>query len=279
MFKAAENWTDEANGTYLQFTTTPIGSGAWAERMRIDPAGNVGIGTATPRQKLSVAGTVESTAGGFRFPDGTTQATASVAYTAGAGLTLTSGAFSVNFGGTGGAAAVSRSDHNHDATYINAAGDTVTGTLTLDSPLSCTGCIGATNLSGPLRSAFAAHMTANQSVAYNTHQTVAFAGEDYDSQGDYNPATATFTVPEAGFYHFTCAFILTSSVESGNVRLNVGGEQIQRYGPIPPYEHLTINIDRFFGAGTTVTCEFYHLVGSGLTISSSMSRFSGFRVH
>ena len=68
MFKAAENWTDEANGTYLQFTTTPIGSGAWAERMRIDPAGNVGIGTATPRQKLSVAGTVESTGRRVQVP-------------------------------------------------------------------------------------------------------------------------------------------------------------------------------------------------------------------
>jgi N-acetylneuraminic acid mutarotase len=38
--------------------------------------GNVGIGTNAPAQRLSVAGTVESTTGGFRFPDGTTQATA-----------------------------------------------------------------------------------------------------------------------------------------------------------------------------------------------------------
>jgi hypothetical protein len=76
MYKAAENWTDSANGTYLQFTTTPLGSVGWAERMRIDPAGKVGIGTATPAQMLSVAGTIESTAGGFKFPDGTTQTTA-----------------------------------------------------------------------------------------------------------------------------------------------------------------------------------------------------------
>jgi hypothetical protein len=77
MFKAAENWTDAANGTYLSFATEPLGASTIAaERMRITPAGKVGIGTPTPGQMLSVAGTVESTSGGFRFPDGTTQATA-----------------------------------------------------------------------------------------------------------------------------------------------------------------------------------------------------------
>jgi trimeric autotransporter adhesin len=56
MYKAAENWTDAAQGTYLQFTSTPTGSVAWAERMRITPNGFVGIGTATPTAMLHVAG-------------------------------------------------------------------------------------------------------------------------------------------------------------------------------------------------------------------------------
>lgn len=38
-------------------------------------SGNVGIGMISPAQKLSVAGTVQSTSGGFMFPDGTVQAT------------------------------------------------------------------------------------------------------------------------------------------------------------------------------------------------------------
>jgi len=87
MFRAAEPWTDTANGTYLQFTTTPIGSSVFAERIRITPGGNIGIGTSVPAQKLSVAGTIESTSGGFKFPDGTTQASAGVA----GGSTLTTG--------------------------------------------------------------------------------------------------------------------------------------------------------------------------------------------
>ncbi|QDK38056.1 tail fiber domain-containing protein [Bdellovibrio sp. NC01] len=62
----------------IQFFTNPtFNSTTYTERMRIQPNGNVGIGTNSPGQALSVAGVVESTSGGFKFPDGTTQTTAS----------------------------------------------------------------------------------------------------------------------------------------------------------------------------------------------------------
>jgi hypothetical protein len=58
---AAENWTTTANGTYLIFETTAIGTTALLERMRIDQSGNVGIGTTSPQHLLHVAGTIGAT--------------------------------------------------------------------------------------------------------------------------------------------------------------------------------------------------------------------------
>ena len=63
------------------------------ERMTITSAGDVGIGTTSPVSKLSVAGTfdttgtitatalINSTSGGFKFPDNTVQTTAATGYT------------------------------------------------------------------------------------------------------------------------------------------------------------------------------------------------------
>jgi hypothetical protein len=44
-----------------------------SEKMRIDSSGRVGIGRTPTTNLLEVAGTIESTTGGFKFPDGSTQ--------------------------------------------------------------------------------------------------------------------------------------------------------------------------------------------------------------
>ena len=44
-----------------------------------DKFGNVGIGTRTPTSSLTVRGSIETTLGGFKFPDGTSQTTAGIA--------------------------------------------------------------------------------------------------------------------------------------------------------------------------------------------------------
>lgn len=50
--------------------------GEFAETMRINPSGNVGIGTSNPMTKLVVNGIITSLSGGIQYPDGSIQTTA-----------------------------------------------------------------------------------------------------------------------------------------------------------------------------------------------------------
>lgn len=50
--------------------------GSPADAVYVDVDGNVGVGTVTPGSRLTVSGLIESTATGFKFPDGSIQATA-----------------------------------------------------------------------------------------------------------------------------------------------------------------------------------------------------------
>jgi hypothetical protein len=70
-----ENGTSSDYASALLFTNRSNG-GAMTERLRINSAGNIGIGTTAPAYKLDVAGVINSSTGGFRFPDGTIQITA-----------------------------------------------------------------------------------------------------------------------------------------------------------------------------------------------------------
>jgi hypothetical protein len=59
-------------------TGAPLNTGITGVLMTLQDNGNAGIGTKDPTQKLDVAGTIRSSSGGFMFPDGTTQTTATL---------------------------------------------------------------------------------------------------------------------------------------------------------------------------------------------------------
>ena len=87
-----ENGTSGDYAGALMFTTRAHG-GSMTERLRINSAGNVGIGTAAPATKLDVAGQVKSSSGGFVFPDGTVQTTAATGSGSIAASNVTQGQF------------------------------------------------------------------------------------------------------------------------------------------------------------------------------------------
>lgn len=61
VFFAAENWATSNNGTYMAFRTTPTGSTAVAERVRITDEGRVGIGLTNPQYALDISGSLNVT--------------------------------------------------------------------------------------------------------------------------------------------------------------------------------------------------------------------------
>jgi hypothetical protein len=85
---AKKNTTPETNvttpavtgtGTVGQITKWTSPSGIGDTSISEDKFGKVGIGTATPTSKLTVAGMIETTLSGYKFSDGTVQTTAGVA--------------------------------------------------------------------------------------------------------------------------------------------------------------------------------------------------------
>ncbi|MFC1799843.1 tail fiber domain-containing protein [Candidatus Eisenbacteria bacterium] len=68
--------TDDGGGGAGDGHSLDASDGDPLDALYVDADGDVGVGTASPGEKLEVSGTVHSTSGGFKFPDGTVQSTA-----------------------------------------------------------------------------------------------------------------------------------------------------------------------------------------------------------
>ena len=133
---------------YVQYIVCEAASGAGASGNGWNDLGStvvlsttadsVGIGTTSVTSKLTVAGTVESTTGGFKFPDATTQTSAAVAatpgqiaafetscpsgwteYTAARGRVIVGMPLSGTSGGTVGTALTNLQNPTHTHTYTD----------------------------------------------------------------------------------------------------------------------------------------------------------------
>lgn len=92
-------------------------------------AGNVGIGTDSPSEALEVAGTIYSTTGGFRFPDGSIQTSA-----AGGGITGVYGSDGLTGGGSSGDISLSIADGGVSETKLG--DNSVTSEKILDEEIA-----------------------------------------------------------------------------------------------------------------------------------------------
>jgi hypothetical protein len=101
-------------------------------------------GTVSCQVDTNSGGTITGVTAGAGLTGGGTTGIVNLDVGQGAGITVGANDISVNFAGSGSAATVARSDHDHDATYVNQAGDTMSGTLTVSTTGSNLAVIGTT---------------------------------------------------------------------------------------------------------------------------------------
>ena len=107
----------------IQMNNNWISGDGNSEGLFVSYEGRVGVGTSNPGSQLTVSGTIESTSGGIKFPDGTVQTTAATgggtSYQAGTGIGI-SGTTISNTGDT---------DASDDITTSSTAGGDLSGSF------------------------------------------------------------------------------------------------------------------------------------------------------
>lgn len=122
----------------------------------------------------------------------------------------------------------------------------------------------------------------SQTQAHNTEVVLNFSNLEYDSGNNYDVANRQFVAPETGFYHLNCSIMPLTAITSGNVRLQIGTDVVQVYGPHPAFQTISISTERRLFSGEQVSCRFYTNAngpGNSFSITGNFARFSGFRIN
>ena len=256
----------------LSFWTTTDGSQYATEKMRIDNAGNVGIGTASPNI-FSFSGATNMF--GVQA-SGTNQwglATIAGTGTGAAGISL--GAGSVRH------ALVASTNSSGLEFYTNASnsGTSVTKAVAIDS---------AGHVTMPLQPAFLVNAATQNNISVDTAVTVTFSSEVFDQNADFNTSTYTFTAPVTGRY------LLTANVRADNVPTNASYFRVylvtsnrnvlgrifdpDAYDSSPVYDYYTVSALVDMDASDTAYVAVYQYEGTAQADLQADSIFSGYLV-
>ena len=181
---------------------------------------------------------------------------ANTTYTNGDGLDLTGTAFSVKFGGGGTNTTAARSDHDHDAAYVNVGGDTMTGMLKVESDSQCIKASGTTGSDLVLLENKSTgggystlHALAASGIAIHGENTGGQAGFFHSSSDPHSPLIVVQDGASDGLY-----LEQNAAADGLHVRLNGSSGNICRF------EKGTLNVARidrngkgFFNGGTATS--------------------------
>ncbi len=131
---------------------------------------------------------------------------------------------------------------------------------------------------------FRAYKATSQSYTASSDATIQFDTEVYDTDSAYNTATYTFTAPSTAYYQFTArVFSAASTVPAvGQLGIKVNGTSVARSALTQRNSGddntISVSVNVSLTAGDTVTAYYNSSQNSTLTMGSTASMFSGYKI-